>query len=88
MYLWPSSKIELEFRNVDFSREPENLELRRTGEPREPENLEARRESTTNSTHNMTPSPGIEPGATVVRGERSHRYATHASLYLSLTPSK
>ena len=66
-----SSKIELEFRNVDFLRREENRRTRR-------KTLEARERINNKLNSHMTPSPGIEPGATVVRGERSHRYATHA----------
>jgi hypothetical protein len=29
----------------------------------------------------MTPSPGIEPGVTVVRCKRPNRYATHAPTF-------
>jgi hypothetical protein len=36
----------------------------------------------------MTLSSGIEPGTTEVRGERSHRYATHASYFYCFMQKK
>jgi hypothetical protein len=41
--------------------------------------FEARERINNKLNSHMTASPGMEPGATVVRGEHSHRYATHAS---------
>ena len=57
-------RIELEFRSVGF-------EGRGKLKYREKNLSELRREPTTNSTHMITPSPGIEPGVTFVRGECS-----------------
>jgi hypothetical protein len=42
--------------------------------------LEARERINNKLYSHITPSTRLEPGATVMRGERSHRYATHAFL--------
>jgi hypothetical protein len=67
-----STESKLEFRTVDFCGGRKNRKTqRKTFEERERTNKQLYL--------HMTPSPGIEPGTTKVRGERSHRYATHAS---------
>jgi hypothetical protein len=65
--------IQDRFGNVDFLWREEN---RRTWR----KTLEARERFNNKLNSHMTASPGIIPGATVVRGERSHRYATHIPL--------
>jgi hypothetical protein len=67
-----STESKLEFRSVDFWGGMKNQRTRR-------KTLEARERTNKRLYSHMTPSLGIEPGTTEVRGKRSHHYATHAS---------
>jgi hypothetical protein len=55
--------VELELRNVDFLQREENWRAMRKA-------LEARERINNKPNSHMTPSPGIKPEVTVVRGER------------------